>query len=208
MHTRSNDDFIIGSFYYPPNFPSTVFDELAQNLDDIKERYPHSKIIIAGDFNCPGIDWEHGLSLTDTYTSRILREKLLSVSQDFQLSQIVTFPTRGMNTLDLCFTSHPNIILNCDSIPGFSDHDAILATLSISYYQPKQEPRKIPLYRKANWDLIRGELSDLSNEYFNINSILVRTVDKNWSFFLANFQNIINDIVPFRTICQHTRPLG
>jgi len=105
VHTRSNDDFIIGSFYYPPNFPSTVFDELAQNLDDIKERYPHSKIIIAGDFNCPGIDWEHGLSLTDTYTSRILREKLLSVSQDFQLSQIVIFPTRGMNTQDLFYIS-------------------------------------------------------------------------------------------------------
>ena len=76
MHARSKDDLIIRSFYRPPN---SVFDELAQNLDDIKERYLHSKIIIAGDFNCPGIDWEHGLLLTDIYTSRILREKLLSV---------------------------------------------------------------------------------------------------------------------------------
>ena len=129
----------IGSFYCPPNSPSTIFDKLAQNLDDIKEKYPHSKIIIAGDFNCPGIDWEHGLLLTDTYTSRTLREKLPSVSQDFQLSQIVTFPTRGMNTLDLCFTPHPDIILNCDSIPGFSDHDAILAihTSNQSKYHAK-----------------------------------------------------------------------
>ena len=46
----------------------------------------------------------------------------------------------------------------------------------------------------------------MSNEYFNINSTSVRTVDENWSFFLTNFQNIINDIVPFRTVCQHTRP--
>ena len=116
------------------------------------------------------------------------------------------FLTRGINTLDLCFTSHPNIILNCDSIPGFSDHHAILATLSISYYQPKQEPCKISLYRKANWDMIRGELSDLSNEYFYINSTSVRTVDENWSFFLTNFQNIINNIVPSRTIREHTHP--
>jgi len=67
VHTKSKDDLIIGSFYCPPNSPLTVFDELAQNLDDIKEKYPHSKIIIAGDFNRPGIDWEHDLLLTDIH---------------------------------------------------------------------------------------------------------------------------------------------
>jgi len=44
--------------------------------------------------------------------------------------------------------------------------------------------------------MIQRELSDLSNEYFYINSTSVRTVDENWSFYLTNFQNIINDIVP------------
>ena len=75
VHTKSKDDLIIGSFYCPPNSPPTVFDELVQNLDDIKERYPHSKIIIAGDFNCPGTDWEHGLLLTD------MREAFISVTR-------------------------------------------------------------------------------------------------------------------------------
>ena len=50
--TKSKDDLIIGSFYCPPNSPLTVFDELTQNLDDIKEKYPHSKIITAGLFKC------------------------------------------------------------------------------------------------------------------------------------------------------------
>jgi len=93
-------------------------------------------ILIAGDFNCPDIDWEHGLLLTDTYMPKFLQEKLLSLSQNFQLNQMITFPPRGMNTLDLCYTSHPSINFNC---VGFSDHDAILATLSVSYYQPKQQ---------------------------------------------------------------------
>ena len=39
VHARSKD-LIIGSFCCPPNSPPTVFDELAQNLDDIKEKYP------------------------------------------------------------------------------------------------------------------------------------------------------------------------
>ena len=181
-----------------------MYDALTQNFVDIKEKHPHSKFIIAGDFNCPGIDWEHGFLLTEAYTSRLLREKLLTFSQDFQLKQCVNFPTRGTNTLDLCFTSHPNIILNCNSIPGFSDHDAILATLSVSCYQPSQEPRKVLLYRKANWDLIRSKLSDLSDEYFNFNSTSTRTVDENWSFFQDNFQNIINELVPSKTMRKNT----
>jgi len=152
-----------------------------QNFEAIKENYPNSKIIIAGDFNCPGIDWEHSFLLSKTHISRFLREKLLSFSQDFQLNQIVTFPTWDTNTLNLCFTSHPNIILNCNSIPGFSDHDAILATLSVSYYQPKQEPCRIYYYidRKANWDLIQNKLSDLQNEYFSFNNTSTRTVNEN-----------------------------
>ena len=29
-------------------------------LVSIKQKYPHARIILGGDFNCPGIDWEHG----------------------------------------------------------------------------------------------------------------------------------------------------
>ena len=175
-----------------------------QNFSEIKEKHPHTKIIIGGDFNCPGIDWEHGFLSAESYTSRLLREKLLTFLQDFHLNQIVNFPTRGINILDLCFTSHPNIISTCNSIPGFSDHDAILVSLSVSFYQQKQEPHRVPLYKKANWDIIQSRLSDLSHEYFNLNSTSVRTVDENWSPFQENFQSIIDDHVPFKTLRKNT----
>ena len=126
--------------------------------------------------------------LTESYTPRSLREKLLTFSQEFHLSQIVNFPTRGANILDLCFTSHPNTISTCNSIPGFSDHDAILVNLSVSFCQQQKEPCKVLLYKKANWDIIRSRLSDLSHEYFNLNSTKTKTVDENWSFFRKIFR--------------------
>ena len=46
--------------------------------------------------NCPGIDWEHG-TLTDSYVPQHYREKLITLIQDTQMSQLVTFPTRGNN---------------------------------------------------------------------------------------------------------------
>ena len=109
LHLRNKNDLIVGSFYCPPNSSPTVLDNLSSSIADIKSKYPHSKILLGGDFNCPGIDWEHG-TLTESYRSHSFREKLLEFVQDFQLDQLVTFPTRGMNILDLFLTTHPSIV--------------------------------------------------------------------------------------------------
>ena len=95
------------------------------------------------------------------------------------------------NILDLCFTSHPNIISTCNSIPGFSDHDTILASLSVSFYQQKQEPRRVPLYKKANWDIMQSRLSNLSNEYFNLKSAPQSELSmKTGPFFKKTFRTL------------------
>ena len=95
------------------------------SITEIKHKFPHTQIILGGDFNCPGIDWEYG-TLLDSYVSHRFREKLIALSQDTQMLQVVTFPTRAQNILDLCFVSHPNMILACEPVPGLSDHDAVL----------------------------------------------------------------------------------
>ena len=101
------------------------------------------------------------------------------------------------NLLDAC----PKV--ECSGQP--TSAGTILVSLSVSFYQQKQEPHRVPLYKKANWDIIRSRLSDLSLEYFNLNSTSVRTVDENWSFFQENFQSIIDDHVPFKTLRKNTR---
>ena len=84
------------------------------------------------------------------------------------MHQIVTFPTRAQNILDLCFVSHPDMILTCKPVPGLSDHDAVLITFQTCIPKIKQNPRIVYLYKLADWDKIREELSNLTDTYTSI----------------------------------------
>jgi len=63
------------------------------------------------------------------------------------MSQLVTFPTRAQNMLDLLFTTHPDSVLSCYLHPGLSDHDAVLATIQT----PNRTNQQIGLQLKKNY---------------------------------------------------------
>ena len=48
--------------------PASVLEGLAKSIRYIKAEDPLSKVILAGDFNFPGVDWRNGC-LTDSYMS-------------------------------------------------------------------------------------------------------------------------------------------
>ena len=73
VHLDKNNDFIVGSFYCPPHSSDTILDNLQSSIDTIKQKYPHTQIILGGDFNCPGIDWENS-TLINSYVSCPLLE--------------------------------------------------------------------------------------------------------------------------------------
>ena len=167
LHLSNVSPIILGSFYRPPHSPDSIPGELSVSMSHIRSQFPSSKIVLGGDFNCPGIDWL-GHILLDSYVPISLRERLIRFLDDFHSTPIVTFPTRGPNTLDLCFVSHPDLVLNCDSPPGLSDHEAELST-TIS--RGKQAPHKIYLYNQANWTAICDCVSSFSEEYFSLNQV-------------------------------------
>ena len=70
------------------------------------------------------------------------------MQHDLALEQKVLLPTRGQNTLDLLFTSHPTIIDKCKALPalGRSDHDTVLIDLALTAHQQRCSPRKILLW--------------------------------------------------------------
>ena len=76
IHNKAAQILIVGSFYCPPQSPISVLEELAKSITYIKTEYPSSKVILAGDFNSPGIDWRNGC-LTDSYVSRSFMNSLL-----------------------------------------------------------------------------------------------------------------------------------
>ena len=54
--------------------------------------------------------------------------------------QIVTFPTRAQNILDLCFTTHPDTVQTCKPARGLSDYDAVLINFQTLLHVIKQNP--------------------------------------------------------------------
>ena len=85
---RGITSIVIGVVYHPPNAADPpMLDYLYDCLSLIKARHPGCGIILLGDFN------------------KTLFKKSSRLSNSFDLKQIVTFPTRGRNTLDPVFTN-------------------------------------------------------------------------------------------------------
>jgi len=158
----------------------------------IKHKHPHTQIILRGDFNCPGIDWENN-TLTDSYVSCQFREKFIDSSHNNQLSQLVTFL---QNTLDLCFTIHPNLVTSCEPLPGLSNHDAVLFSIKT----PKRVAKPIYLHKLADWEPLKQEITDLSHIYFERNQTSPQSLGENWHFFIHNLQQIISTHTPTKSL--------
>ena len=199
LHVNTQADIIFGCFYCPPHSPVSDLDHLHVSLSAVKSKYPAAKIFLGGDFNCPGIDWSNN-SLIHSYIPLSFREYLITFAADFYLNQIVTSPTRGSNVLDLCFVTHPDVVHLCQVIPGLSDHDAVLVKFSHRVHINKKQPRKVPLYKNANWDAIRQDFSVMSEEYLQLNSVSHMSVEEIWHYFHDHVMNSVNKHVPSKVL--------
>ena len=70
---------------------------------------PKNTLILGGDFNAGGIDWETGL-VPDDSPNRLLKEKLIEVISEAGLQQMQREPTRGQNLLDLFCCNKPSLV--------------------------------------------------------------------------------------------------
>ena len=70
----------------------SVLEDLQNSLYEVKSAFPTAKIFFGGDFNSPDINWSSG-STTNSYVSASFREKLIKVSEEFHLEQLVLEPT-------------------------------------------------------------------------------------------------------------------
>ena len=149
-----NKDLLVGSFYIP--------HRQHQHLDQLKlslERSEANKqnIILAGDFNCPNINWEQQ---TATGPDREIQQELMSFHN---LTQVHNQPTREGNLLDLVFVSNPTLVKSLTNVPGISDHDMIITDMETRVYHQKSKLRKCFIYNKADWTTVHKDLSNLNN---------------------------------------------
>ena len=95
-------------------------------------------------------------------------EKLIEILNDQHLEQLVHFPTREKNILDLIITSLPSQFLDIQSPDRLSDHAIVSGTLKIVIPPITKPRRKVYRYQKGDYESRRSDVLRFAKErYFN-----------------------------------------
>jgi exonuclease III len=180
------------NIYQPRSPPSDVFfDELCTLISNAVVE-SSARLIICGDFNCPGQAGQ-------------ISEKLDDVLVSHGLHQLVQQPTRGENLLDIIAVSDPayvNHIRVVDSA-AVSDHSIVVASLQSRRPQPS-------VIQFASRNLKR--LNHVEFEARLRSSVLFTAPSSSADGFATQLQSVVtdclNELVPLRTMRRRARKLS
>ena len=175
---------------------SDYADFLTTSVDQLCMKYPDSPIWIGGDVNIPDIVWT-----TDTVTGNSdnlnINTKFLNCCLGNGLEQVVDFPTRYENLLDILLTNRPSLIGRVDRIPGVSDHQGVPASSLVKARYRRSVKHKVCLWNRSNTDSVRDEMVSVSHHFVLDNSIHT-PVDQLWTIFKSKCLEILDTLVVSR----------
>ena len=118
-----------------------------------------------------------------------------------ELEQVVHFPTRGQNTLNLIITSLPGQFAEIHSPDKLGDHDIDPGTLKIDIPTPpiKKPKRKVYKYHKGDYESMKANALKFAKEkYFNGYSG-TRSVQENFNLITSFIQDSADKYIPSKT---------
>ena len=180
--------------YYRPNHGDSIsgFVDVMSKLFD---KHPCDHIVIVGDFNFPGYDWQSA-SIKQNCQYKTLHKDFLAFLEEHNLSQIIDEPTHVKgNTLDLACSTQP-LRLSAQVIsPGVSDHFIISVEFRYESSQKQRNGHQIKLYHKADVDKFQNSLRQTQNDLANMTN-----VNNMWNVFVDELKIAINTSVPVKQI--------
>lgn len=202
-------DMYVGSFYRQPKGPVSkelgILESMNNTLHHIQNfnRNNDKTIILSGDFNASGIDWETN-SVQSGASNPTVCSKILDILDEHGLSQLQKQPTRESNILDLFCSNKPGLVKHIVTIPGISDHDIIMADCSLRAYIPRKPPRKIKLYSKADWINIHNEMREFKDIF--LVEAGNRSPEQNFELLKDKIEKTLNKYVPSKMVSSRYRP--
>ncbi len=144
----SKRKLLVAVFYRPPDSSLEYMKELKKSLR-LAGKANFDQLILCGDFNLPNINWETGIAMNND----AIYNCFTKLVRDNYLWQLVDFPTRNVNVLDLVLTNVPEKV---KEIYGFddiinTDHKLISFTLDFNIPKKPVAKRIIFDYKRANW---------------------------------------------------------
>ena len=122
--------------------------------------------MLVGDFNLGDIEWDSE-TVDPKSTQKSASDKLIHLLRDHQLSQMQREHTRENRLLDLFCTNKPSLVKSVSTIPGISDHDAIVADSDIKPAYIKKKPRSIFIFSKADWAKMCEDTIKFATEFLS-----------------------------------------
>ena len=121
----------VASWYRQPGGTSEDFQLFRDQLDHTRNQHKGTKfpsVHVLGDFNFRDIDWQDRLNKSGSALSQSEGQMLIDIMNDHGLEQLVHFPTREKNTLDLLLASLPGQFQDIHSPDKLGDHDIVAGT--------------------------------------------------------------------------------
>ena len=181
----------ITAYYRPPKQVSDIDNKLfKEEINGLSIKRKKDILIIGGDFNLPDICWSEQSIQTNQYPTHT-NQAYLDTIADNGLEQLVDFPTRKENTLDLFFTTRPSFKQRCKPLPsiGNSDHDIVLLDVACKPVKPKPTRRKIYLWKKAEVHNIQKDIAEFGSTFKNETH---QNIESMWQSFKTEIKYIID----------------
>jgi hypothetical protein len=124
-----------------------------------------------------------------------LNNTFLELVQDNHLEQVVIFPTRHENMLDLFLANRPSLVNRCEPLPWLGDHGIVYIGADISAKLNKPVKMKIYIWKKANKDKLEYQASEMVKQFKGKLS-LDRAINEIWDFFKSSILTILQESVP------------
>ena len=195
VRLHNSKDLIVGAFYTPKrNVPD--IQELDKVLQKLLTKQGARQTILAGDFNCPDVDWETA-TVPPCAPQKEVQELLVDITTTTGLTQTHRETTREKNLLDLVFTNIPSLQNFSTSVPGISDHDMVVTDFDNRPRYTREAKRKCYIVSKANWTGLQDALKDITDMTADSHK-KGDNIDKLWTDFKDKLTQEIDNHIPHK----------
>ena len=189
---------VIVCCYYRPHISLRNIDDLSEIINNICTSFPNHLIILVGDMNLPGIDW-NALEVKANTQYKDLHRQFLNTLGANNLNQVITKPTHVYgNTLDLVCTNKASAITSTDVIePGLSDHFIVTAKINANLKRCTPTLPKavnIRIFRDADIEAFREHMDPV-----RVSLSTMDDVQKMWELFSSSLRTAVENVVPVKT---------
>ena len=187
----------IAAYYKPSESDPDSFEEFRKSVELVSPIEGH--VWILGDFNYPKSTWNDCVPVISPdckYTRQY--EDFSDLLNEFNLTQVVTQPTRNENILELFLIDNPTLVMSVEVRPGIADHDVVLSEVFIKPQTSRQKPILMYLYKKTDWEGLETHVLEFQKTFKS--TCDDKSVNSLWEDFKRALQSGLEQYAPQRSI--------